>query len=348
VERGAEQLFGPLALRLAPRALVRERGPHEPEDGTVRVAWRGADGAEAILVERPDALGERAESDAGAACALAAWRAATAAPGAPRIMGVLNATPDSFSDGGLHLDPERAVARGLAMLADGADLLDVGGESTRPGAAPVDAAEERARVVPVLAQLRAATDAPLSIDTTKAEVAAAALDAGATMVNDVSAGRLDPEMLALVAARGCDYVLMHMQGEPRTMQRDPRYDDVVSEVCEHLRERAAACLQAGIAASRILADPGIGFGKRLEHNLALLRRLPELRSLGLPLLVGVSRKSFLGELTGEEQASRRLGSTAAAVATCVRGGAEILRVHDVKTMRDVSRVAAALRGGYGA
>lgn len=344
--KGGEELFGSRALLSAPRALVRGLGPDESPDGRARVALRDGDGRERVLDEEVSQLEDDGEEEQR--LALAAWRAATSPPEPPRIMGVLNITPDSFSDGGSFLEPSAAVERGLAMLAEGAALLDVGGESTRPGAAPVDPAAECERVVPVIERLRTATDAPISIDTSKAEVAAAALAAGATMVNDVSAGTFDPDLLPLVAERRCDVVLMHMQGAPRTMQDAPTYGDVVADVCEHLRARVAACLQAGIDLPRILVDPGIGFGKRLEHNLALLRRLPELRSLGRPLVLGVSRKSFLGELTGEAVPARRLAATAAAVAACVCGGAAVLRVHDVKEMRDASTVAAALRGGVGA
>ena len=260
------------------------------------------------------------------------------------LVGILNLTEDSFSDGGRFPDARAAIAHGLELVRQGADLLDVGGESTRPGSTPVSAAEELERVLPVIEGLRAACAVPLSIDTTKAAVAAAALDAGAAVVNDVSAGRFDPGMLPLVAERGCGYVAMHMRGRPRDMQRDPRYGDPVREVLAELRERVAACLDAGVALAGIHVDPGIGFGKRLEHNLALLRRLRELRSLGLPILIGVSRKSFLGELTGRSDPSDRLAATTAAVACAVLQGAEVVRVHDVAAARDAARVAEALRG----
>lgn len=271
----------------------------------------------------------------------------------PHLLGIVNVTADSFSDGGRFLDPERAIEHGLALVADGADALDVGGESTRPGSEPVSATEERARVVPVIEGLRAAGVAvPISIDTQKSAVATVALDVGATWVNDVSAGRTDPDMLARVAERGCDLCLMHMQGTPRDMQANPTYGDVVDEVLAFLRARVAACLKAGIDISRISVDPGIGFGKRLEHNLELLRRLPELRSLGLPLLLGVSRKSFIAHVTraagrpsseADGRADGRVGGTAAAVVAAVLGGARWLRVHDVRTMGEAARVAAALR-----
>lgn len=262
----------------------------------------------------------------------------------PRIMGVLNATPDSFSDGGLWSDPSRAVEHGLGMVAAGACILDVGGESTRPGADPVSEADELARVLPVVEGLAARTPVAISIDTSKARVARAALDAGATIVNDVRAGA-DPAMLPLVAERGCTYVAMHMRGAPRTMQAAPSYEDPVAEVTRFLRERASACLEAGIDAARIVLDPGIGFGKRLADNLEIMRRLPELRSLGRPLLVGASRKSFIAQVSGNELSatpSQRVGGTAAAVTACVLGGAEILRVHDVAVMLEAARVAYAL------
>lgn len=281
-------------------------------------------------------------------------QAALSAYQRPLLMGIVNVTPDSFSDGGQHLEPAAAIEHGLALAHEGAQYLDVGGESTRPGSAAVSTDEELARVLPVVAGLsqRLRDDAPrvrISVDTQKAAVAAAALEAGAALVNDVSAGLTDPEMLALVADRGAGYCAMHMPGTPATMQVDPRYDDVVAEVGEFLRERTAACLRAGIELSRIAIDPGIGFGKRLEHNLDLLRRLPQLRSLGLPILMGVSRKSFIADIDRElcesdasSRASARLGGTAAALAACVHGGAAILRVHDVALCAQAARVASAL------
>jgi dihydropteroate synthase len=257
-------------------------------------------------------------------------------------MGVLNATPDSFSDGGLHLDPRRAAAAAQAMVAAGAAVLDLGAESTRPGASAVTAREERRRLLPVLSAVRRAVAVPLSVDTTKAEVAAAALDAGADMVNDVSAGRGDRRMLPLCARAGVPIVLMHMRGSPPTMQRRPAYRDVVAEVSGFLARRAAAARIAGIAADAIVVDPGIGFGKTLAHNLALLARLDALTALGYPVLVGVSRKGFIGTLLGGAGPDARTYGTAAAVALAVAGGARILRVHDVAAMRDVVTVASAV------
>jgi dihydropteroate synthase len=260
------------------------------------------------------------------------------------VMGILNAAPDSFSDGGLHQDPGRAAAAAARMVSEGAALLDVGAESTRPGAEPVPAAEERRRLVPVLRAVRAAVRIPLAVDTTKAEVAAAALDAGADLVNDVSAGRFDPALLPLCAAARVPVVLMHMQGTPATMQRAPCYTDVVAEVQAFLAERAAAARAAGVAPPAILVDPGIGFGKTTAHNCALVRHLDVLATLGYPVVVGVSRKGFLGELLGGRAVGDRLFATAAAVALAVARGARIVRVHDVGAIRDVVTVAEALLG----
>lgn len=253
-------------------------------------------------------------------------------------MGIVNVTPDSFSDGGRWLDPEAAIAHGRALAAEGADILDVGGESTRPGAAAVDAEEERRRVIPVVEAL-AADGLRVSIDTMKAEVATAALDAGASFVNDVAALR-DPGMLPLVAERGCDVCLVHMRGEPRTMQADPRYDDVVDDVRAFLETRAQMAVAAGVAPERIIVDPGIGFGKTVEHNLVLLDRLDELVALGFPVLIGTSRKSFLGTIAGRDTADRLPGTIATNVLALERG-ASIFRVHDVAAVRDALEVAAA-------
>ena len=259
-----------------------------------------------------------------------------------KLMGVVNVTPDSFSDGGLYLDPEAAIAHGRELAEAGAEILDVGGESTRPGAAPVDEAEEMRRVVPVIRGL-SGIDCQISVDTSKAAVAAAALDAGATIVNDVTALRGDPEMAALCAERGCGVVLMHMLGEPRTMQEDPRYGDVVAEVKVFLAERLEAAVSAGVAEERVWLDPGIGFGKTAAHNLELLRRLGELRELGRPLVVGTSRKGFIGHLDGSAAADR-LGGTIASSILAAAEGAEVLRVHDVAEMRQALAVATAVLG----
>lgn len=258
-----------------------------------------------------------------------------------RIMGVLNVTPDSFSDGGRYLDEQAALAHALELERDGAAILDVGGESTRPGAEPVAVGEELRRVVPVIEALTAGgSRAQISIDTIKLPVARAAVDAGATYVNDVTAFRHDPELAGLVADRDLDCCLMHMLGEPRTMQASPRYDDVVSEVKAFLEERLAFAVAAGIAEERIQLDPGIGFGKTAEHNLELLRRLDELVAIGRPLLIGVSRKSFLGRITGREVGDR-LAATLAANVLAFTKGATIFRVHDVAPLRDALTVAAA-------
>src|SRR5215210_2216195 len=253
-------------------------------------------------------------------------------------MGVVNVTPDSFSDGGAFDDAAQAVDHGLRLAAEGAAILDVGGESTRPGAEPVPVGVELERVLPVVAGL--APTARVSIDTMKLAVAREAVDAGATYVNDVTAFRHDPELAGFVAERGLDCCLMHMLGEPRTMQSDPRYGDVVSDVKAFLEERMAAAVAAGVLETRIQLDPGIGFGKTLAHNLELLRRLDELAALGRPLVIGTSRKSFLGRITGRDVTERVHATTA----TCVLGlerGARVFRVHDVAAVADALSVAAA-------
>jgi dihydropteroate synthase len=258
-------------------------------------------------------------------------------------MGVLNVTPDSFSDGGVHAGLDDAVAHGLALFAAGADVVDVGGESTRPGAVEIDPAEERRRVVPVVRALRARGAGPLSVDTTKAEVAAAALDAGADMVNDVSGLRFDPAMGPLVAGRGVPAVLMHLRGSFSTMHREPRYRDVMGEVTAELGEALARAEQAGIRRDQTIVDPGLGFAKDAGHTLEVLRRLAELAELGRPVLVGPSRKSFIGRVLERPEGERVLG-TAAAVAACVLAGAHVVRVHDVREMVDVARMCDAIRG----
>jgi dihydropteroate synthase len=257
-----------------------------------------------------------------------------------RVMGVVNVTPDSFSDGGEFLDPERAIAHGRELAGEGADILDVGGESTRPGAGAVGAEEELGRVAPVVEEL-GKSEVPVSIDTSKLSVAEGALDAGAGIVNDVTALRADPELAALCAERGCEVVLMHMLGEPRTMQEDPTYDDVVDDVKAFLAERIEFATAEGIEEERIWVDPGIGFGKTAEHNLELLRRLGELAELGRPIVVGTSRKSFIGKLTGAP-VDRRLGGTIASSVVALASGAEVLRVHDVGPVREAVTVAEAI------
>jgi dihydropteroate synthase len=267
-------------------------------------------------------------------------------------MGIVNVTPDSFSDGGRFLDPGAAVAHGLSLVAAGADLLDVGGESTRPGAQPVDEVEELRRVVPVVARLAAEAGVPVSIDTSKATVAAAALDAGALVVNDVSAGTADPGMLPAVAAAGAGLVVMHMQGEPRTMQRAPRYDDVVVEVGDHLVERLARARDAGVAPGALCADPGLGFGKLQHHNLELLARLSELVGrVEVPVLVGPSRKTFIGAVLADaagERAPRpadaRDDGTLATAVWAVDHGARVVRVHDVGPAADALRLLDVMGG----
>ena len=261
------------------------------------------------------------------------------------VMGVLNVTPDSFSDGGEFYDPAAAVAQALCMVAEGADIIDVGAESTRPGSARVSAADQIRRLEPVLPEA-AKLDVTVSIDTTLAEVARFALDAGAEIVNDVSAGRDDGELLPLAGRRGAAVVLMHMLGAPKTMQDDPRYDDVVTEVRDFLTARLAAAEDAGVPRERCIVDPGIGFGKRLEHNLALLAGVGLLGELGVPVLVGPSRKRFIGELTGQGDPQQRLGGSIAACLLARANGATIFRVHDVgETVQALAVGGAIARAG---
>ncbi|MFT5289011.1 MAG: dihydropteroate synthase [Planctomycetota bacterium] len=355
--------FGPRGLRLRSRVLLSGRQVSSWDPTRVVVAFEasaldaaqytrlGARGELSLEPERPGRLVFRGldadledlvELDAGLAPILAAHRLAKAAPRPLRIMGIVNVTPDSFSDGGRFLGSEEAIEHGKRLIAAGADLLDIGAESTRPGAEPVSLEDELARVIPVVRGLAEATDIPLSIDTTKAEVARSALAAGATTVNDVSAGLVEPAILNTTAEADADLVLMHMLGSPRDMQVDPKYEDVAGEVIEHLRERVAIAWRAGVAIPKIQVDPGIGFGKRLEDNLALIRALPELRSLGRPILLGVSRKSFLGRLGGIDEPADRLTDTAAAITAGILLGAEILRVHAVEQLVPAIRVATAL------
>jgi dihydropteroate synthase len=265
----------------------------------------------------------------------------------PRIMGILNVTPDSFSDGGEWFEFGEAVAHARALVAEGADILDVGGESTRPGAAPIALDEELRRVVPVVSALRD-VDAQLSVDTMKLAVAEAAVEAGATFVNDVTAFRHDPAIAGLVADRGCDCCLMHALGEPRTMQKDPRYGDVVDDVRAFLEQRVRFAVGEGVREERIVLDPGIGFGKTLDHNLELLRRLDEIVAIGFPVVIGTSRKSFLGRLTGRDDPHDRVAATLATTVLALERGAQIFRVHDVAPTKDALAVATATLRADGA
>jgi dihydropteroate synthase len=263
----------------------------------------------------------------------------------PRIAGIVNVTPDSFSDGGEHFGTQAAIAHGLMLAEQGADLLDVGGESTRPGADPVSAADEIARVVPVIEALARRTTLPVSIDTSKPEVMRAAVAAGAGMINDVRALREDGALDAAAALK-VPVCLVHMLGEPRTMQSDPHYDDVVSDVRRFLAERIFACEMSGIDKKRIVVDPGFGFGKTLEHNLALLRALDQFAALGVPLLAGLSRKAMIGTLTGRERHADRAAGSAAAALLAVQKGTAIVRVHDVAATRDALAVWEAVANGF--
>jgi dihydropteroate synthase len=257
------------------------------------------------------------------------------------VMGVLNVTPDSFSDGGKFLDHEAAVSHGVGMARDGADILDVGGESTRPGSDPVTPADEMARAAPVVKRLAAETDVPISIDTRRAEVARAAIDAGAAIVNDVSAGR-DPDMFAMVRESGAGLVLMHMHGEPKTMQVEPLDQDVVRIVHEELASRVAAAEAEGISRDRLAIDPGLGFGKTSEGSMRLISHIEDFLDLGLPVVVGPSRKSFIGKALGDVPVDQRLEGTAGAVAYLTARGAHVVRVHDVPEMVRLVRVVDAI------
>ncbi|MFP4056315.1 MAG: dihydropteroate synthase [Candidatus Brocadiia bacterium] len=259
------------------------------------------------------------------------------------VMGIVNVTPDSFSDGGAFLDPAAAIEHGRRLAEEGADILDIGGESTRPGAQAVDAETECQRVLPVVQALARELDLPISIDTSKASVAARALGAGASMLNDVTALRGDPQMADLAARSGAPLVLMHMQGTPRSMQEAPHYDDLMGEILAYLRQGMAMALDAGVGEEQVAVDPGIGFGKTVGHNLEILRRLAELRSLGCPILLGTSRKSVIGAVLGLPLERRLLG-TAATVAYGIARGAHVVRVHDVAAMRQVARMSDAMVG----
>ncbi len=259
------------------------------------------------------------------------------------LMGILNVTPDSFSDGGLYLAPERALDRALEMVDEGADIIDIGGESTRPGAESVSLEEELRRTIPIIEKLSHRLNVPISIDTYKAEVARQAIEAGASIVNDISALRFDPEMVSVVAGHDVGVVLMHIKGTPRDMQKDPRYDDLLGEIKSYLSESIELARKHGIAPERIMVDPGIGFGKRFEDNLRIIGNLPFLKDLGYPILVGPSRKSFIGHILDGLPPAERVEGTASAVAISVLNGANIVRVHDVKEMVRVVRVADAIR-----
>jgi dihydropteroate synthase len=256
-------------------------------------------------------------------------------------MGILNVTPDSFSDGGRYSDTGEAIAHGLAMANEGADIIDVGGESTRPGAPEVDMETELDRVIPVVRELAGKNSLTVSVDTTKAVVARRAIEAGAAIVNDVSALTHDPDMTGVAKESGAGVILMHMCGTPRTMQIDPQYDDVVSEVCSYLKERVDSALEQGLDRGTLAVDPGIGFGKSVDHNVSLLASLDVLRSCGVPVVVGLSRKSFLGKLTGRE-VDERLAGSLAAMCYCLINGVHVMRVHDVRESVDALKVMTAL------
>jgi len=267
------------------------------------------------------------------------------------VMGVLNVTPDSFSDGGLYADPDSAVRHARQMASDGADILDIGGESTRPATfgdrSPLPADEEKRRVLPVIARLAADLPRlPLSVDTYKAEVAAAALDSGASLVNDISGLTFDPQMAPLIASRAVPVILMHLLGTPRDIPLRPHYDDVVADICAFFERQIVHARSQGIRDEQIWLDPGLGFGKTARHNLEILRRLPELKALGYPLVVGASRKKFLGRVLGTDDPNDRREGTSAAVALSIAGGADIVRVHDVREMARVAKVSDAIVRGW--
>jgi dihydropteroate synthase len=260
-----------------------------------------------------------------------------------QIMGILNITPDSFSDGGLHFDKTRAVEACLRMVDDGADIIDIGGESTRPGSDPVSLDEELRRTLPVIESVASKVKVPISIDTYKANVARRALDAGASLVNDISGLRYDPEMPAVIARYSVPVVIMHMKGNPKDMQKDPTYNALIPEILEYFRSRIAFAVNAGIPEDRIIIDPGIGFGKTFDHNLEILNNLSKFTALGRPVLIGPSRKAFIGKILDDAPAADRIEGTAAAVAVSIMQGASIVRVHDVKEMARVAKVADAIK-----
>jgi dihydropteroate synthase len=260
----------------------------------------------------------------------------------PALVGIVNVTPDSFSDGGRHFDRQEAIAHGIRLAEEGADVIDVGGESTRPGSDPVDAEEELARVLPVVAALAARVRTPISIDTRRARVAREAARAGAAIINDVTGLQGDPDMPAAVAETGAAVVIMHILGEPKTMQDSPRYDHLMADICRYLRRGIQRAAAAGVHEEAVIVDPGVGFGKTLAHNLAVLSQLGQLRTLGRPIMVGPSRKRFIGQLTGVEEPAARTCGTAAACAMAVAAGAMLLRVHDVAAIKQAVAVAAAV------
>jgi len=261
------------------------------------------------------------------------------------IMGVVNITPDSFSDGGLFLDKEKAFRHALKLAEDGADIIDIGGESTRPGSEPVSASEEIRRTIPVIEAISKHISVPVSIDTYKAEVAKAALDAGASIVNDISGLRLDPEMPKIVAQYGVPVIIMHIKGRPRDMQKNPVYEALIPEIMDYLRISIRLAAKFNIPDDRIIIDPGIGFGKTIKHNLEIIKNLREFTLMGKPVVIGVSRKAFIGKILGDVPSSERLEGTAAAVAISILNGANIVRVHDVKEMARVAKVADAIKKG---
>ena len=359
-----DRLAPPLAARIAEQAVATtrdtslERSPDSAREESLRIAASNASMRE--LSRSLGASEDLEEARVGRMIEATLERAQRRRfelmlPGTPartlplggghtRILGVVNRTPDSFSDGGRNLRLEDAVETGLALVEAGADVLDIGGESTRPGAAPVAADEEIERVVPLIRELARRVEVPISVDTTKAAVAERAIDAGATIVNDVSALESDPRLAEVCARTGVGVALMHRAGTPETMQDDPRYDDVAAEIVGSLRSAVARAVEAGIDEARLIVDPGIGFGKNVEHNLEILRSLDELRSLGLPRLVGTSRKAFLGKLTGAP-VDERVAATGATVAWCADRGVELVRVHDVREAKQVVTVIEAIRGG---
>ncbi|MCX8031356.1 MAG: dihydropteroate synthase [Thermodesulfovibrionales bacterium] len=259
------------------------------------------------------------------------------------IMGVLNVTPDSFSDGGLYLDKERAIDHAFKLIDEGADIIDIGGESSRPGSEPVPLEEEIRRTIPVISYLSKKIKVPISIDTYKAEVAKRALDAGASMVNDISGLRYDPEMVKIIANYNAPIIIMHIKGNPSTMQINPTYEALIPEIIEYLRQSISICKEYSISESNIIVDPGIGFGKTVEHNLEIIANLKEILKLGYPIAIGVSRKSFIGKILNDAPPSQRLEGTAAAVAISIFNGANIVRVHDVAEMSKVAKVAFAIK-----